>query len=408
MTETRQRRVSNGTSQPKEDIDQNIDENKPKYWDPLTDGVRWIEKYAEPLEKFFERLPEFISTFIATFAVFTFGSTLRGEWVVILVTALKQIFGHTQSDRNMTTEEIYKLFTSENLKMENFAVIFISAHCVSYGTYFAIGGFLHWYFYVRRRHLAHEWKIQPKKWLSPELERHEIMIGTVSLFITGSFSAFLACYIYNENPSTVYYQFDEYGWWWFFLQFPIIFVYTDYTTYILHRLYHTPWLYKRFHKLHHKYKQPTAFSVTAIHPVEIMHVQLTMCLPLFTLPVHWMPFYAVALYNYYHGILDHSGINFKGQWWQPWQPDAEFHDEHHQFFHCNYGFNMSLWDKIHGTMRKVNRVYTEETFEGEAPLIDSAEANKIIETDPDAKEFVQKTKLNEAVASSKDSLNAKQ
>lgn len=59
-----------------------------------------------------------------------------------------------------------------------------------------------------------------------------------------------------------------------------------------------------------------------------------------------VPFYAVALYNYYHGIIDHSGINFKGQWWQPWQPDAEFHDEHHQFFHCNYGFNMSIWDKV--------------------------------------------------------------
>lgn len=43
----------------------------------------------------------------------------------------------------MTTEDIYQLFTSENLKMENFAAIFISAHCVSFGTYFALGGFLH-------------------------------------------------------------------------------------------------------------------------------------------------------------------------------------------------------------------------------------------------------------------------
>lgn len=78
MTETRQRSTSNGTSQPKEGIEESIEESKPKYWDPLTDGVKWIEKYAEPMEKFFERLPEFISTFIATLAVFTFGSTLRG------------------------------------------------------------------------------------------------------------------------------------------------------------------------------------------------------------------------------------------------------------------------------------------------------------------------------------------
>lgn len=82
-----------------------------------------------------------------------------------------------------------------------------------------------WYFYVRRRHQAQEWKIQPNKWMSPELERHEILFGSCSLFVTSSFSAFLACYIYNGNPSAVYYQFDEFGWLWFILQFPAIFIY---------------------------------------------------------------------------------------------------------------------------------------------------------------------------------------
>lgn len=90
-----------------------------------------------------------------------------------------------------------------------------------------------WYFYMKRRHLAHEWKIQPTKWLTPELERHEIMIGTMSLFIVGSFSAFLACYIINDNPSSVYYQFDEYGWLWFFLQFPIVFIYSVSIVYVI-------------------------------------------------------------------------------------------------------------------------------------------------------------------------------
>ncbi|XP_028027329.1 cholesterol 25-hydroxylase-like [Bombyx mandarina] len=368
------------------------EKHEQKHKDPLTEGVKWIERYAENLENFFERLPEFISTFIATLAVFTFGSILRGEWVVILVTALKQITGHTQT-KNASVEEIFELFTSRNLKMENFSIIFILANVVSFGFYFIIGGFLHWYFYVKRRHLASEWKIQPNKWLSPELERHEIMIGTLSLIITSSFSAFLACYIFNGNPCTVYFQFDEYGWIWFFLQFPVIFIYIDYTTYIMHRLYHTPWLYKHFHKLHHKYKQPTAFSVTAIHPVEIMHIQLTMCLPLFTIPTHWASFYAVAIYNYYHGIIDHSGINFKAQWWQPWQPDAEFHDQHHEFFHCNFGFNMSLWDKWHGTMRKQYSVYTEETFHGEAPSAETAEGKAILEANPELIDSINKPLL---------------
>ncbi len=57
-------------------------------------------------------------------------------------------------------------------------------------------------------------------------------------------------------------------------------------------------------------------------------------------------FYAVVLYTYYHAILDHSGITFKAQWWQPWQPDAIFHDNHHQYTHVNFGFNIYIWDVV--------------------------------------------------------------
>lgn len=62
----------------KENHEEPVQVQKSKYWDPLTEGVKWIEKYSDSLEKFFEKLPEFLSTFIATLAVFTFGATLRG------------------------------------------------------------------------------------------------------------------------------------------------------------------------------------------------------------------------------------------------------------------------------------------------------------------------------------------
>lgn len=61
----------------------------------------------------------------------------------------------------------------------------------------------------------------------------------------------------------------------------------DYGAYLTHRLYHFPFLYRHFHKLHHKYKQPTAFSVTALHPVEFIHMQLVLASPIVFVPVHW-------------------------------------------------------------------------------------------------------------------------
>ena len=68
-----------------------------------------------------------------------------------------------------------------------------------------------------------------------------------------------------------------------------------------------------------------------------------------------MPFSAILIYTYYHGILDHSGIAFKRQWWQPWQPDAMFHDNHHQYFHVNFGFNIEFWDKVRPSVEKVHK-----------------------------------------------------
>lgn len=117
--------------------------------------------------------------------------------------------------------------------------------------------------------------------------RHEIAVGCVSLFCLSSVTGIVSWYSLNGGTLlTVYYRCNEYGWLWFFLQVPIVFMYQvwtcfksvdiwnfifkssifqDYLTYLIHRMYHTPWFYERFHKIHHKYKQPTAFSVTAIH-----------------------------------------------------------------------------------------------------------------------------------------------
>lgn len=99
------------------------------------------------------------------------------------------------------------------------------------------------------------------------------------------------------------------------------------------------------------------------------------------------------LYNYYYGMLDHSGIKFKSCW-QPWKPDSTFHDNHHQYTHVNYGFNMFVWDKVryrnfsskcttqlrlfvfqmYGTHRREGRIYNENIFSGKGK--DVAEATK--------------------------------
>ncbi|KAK3922518.1 putative Delta(7)-sterol 5(6)-desaturase [Frankliniella fusca] len=336
-------------------------------WNPTS--LTWSEHYSEGMEKGWARVPGTLKKILVTLAVFTMGLAMSGDWVVILVHLRRQL-GLDPIPESLPPATTLRSFIDTRFK--DFTHFWIWSNIVSYSLYFGIGGFLHWYFYVRQRASAAEWKCQPNSWLSTDLELHEIKLGSLSLLCTGSFSSVLACWIYNGGWSSVYYDWDAYGAAWFFLQVPVIFLYQDYVTYLLHRAYHTPWLYKHFHKLHHKYKHPTAFSVTAIHPVEVLHIQITLCLPLFAFPTHWATFYTIALYTYYHGIIDHSGINFKAYWWQPWQPDAIFHDNHHQYFHVNFGFNCWVWDKLHGTYRRKDRVYTEDTFYGRGKALTDA------------------------------------
>ncbi|CAB3364857.1 Hypothetical predicted protein [Cloeon dipterum] len=362
-------------------MDDDLAKTKGLIRDPM--AVTWTEQYSETIDKYWNKLPKFVSSALATMAVFLMGVTVNGEWVLMLVHFIRsltldenEMLGENQSGVNATLGiRMPKL----EFKMDGYLPVWLGSAAVSYIMYFGIGGFLHWYFYVRQRDKAHEWKCQPNTWLPADLERHEIYLGSFCLILGSTLSAFFATHIMNGGWSMVYYRFSDYPWYWTILQWPAIFIYQDYLTYWHHRIYHTPFLYKNFHKLHHKYKQPTAFSVTAIHPVEFVHMQLMLSSPMFLFPIHWIPYSVIAMYTYYHGIIDHSGINFKAYWWQPWQPDAIFHDNHHQYFHVNFSFNCSLWDKIHGTYRRKDRIYHEDIYYGRGKDIREASVQEVAE-----------------------------
>jgi hypothetical protein len=205
---------------------------------------------------------------------FSTGLTIiLGEWVLMLVHFIRSLtLSHSDTldagllDANST--ESLRLPKFE-LKLDGFLYIWLGSTAVSYLMYFGIGGFLHvrepdfnfffspkenishystsipgaglaesyrrsynkikrvpqWYFYVRQRDKAQEWKCQPNTWLSPALERHEIMVGSSSLVLGSALSAVFASHIINGGWSMVYYNFSDHPWWWTVLQIPAIFIY---------------------------------------------------------------------------------------------------------------------------------------------------------------------------------------
>jgi Delta7-sterol 5-desaturase len=228
--------------------------------------------------------------------------------------------------------------------------------------YWGISGVFELVYYRGRRERAAEWKCQPRRWLSPKMLRQQLVLGTANVVMASILSGFFASYLAGGGASAVYFDTRAHGLLFTVLTTVVYFLLTDAGLYWAHRILHRPLLFRTIHRFHHRYISPTAFTAMAMHPVELLTYQSVMLIPLFVLPVHVVGLIAVLVYQNYVAMVDHSGIDLHS--WLPWQPATRFHDDHHVYFHVNYGQNMGFWDWLFGTYRREGRVYGVEVFGG--------------------------------------------
>ncbi|XP_063969345.1 uncharacterized protein LOC129281160 isoform X1 [Lytechinus pictus] len=298
----------------------------------------------------------------------------RGDWLLIYV----QVKGLWQGDTTWrTTSSQHTSFDIDNstdhdfgshgkyLKGLGFYVLqsLTGAFLIFYG----VGGYLKWYYYIQRRERAADWKCQPDRFLKPEEDRLEFWLGSLNMVIGSFISGTLVTYIMNGGETKLYYGINDYGWGYFIASIPLTYLYNEAAMYYPHRLLHFPLFYRRFHKLHHRFKAPTPWSTAAMHPCEFIYFQFFLEIPIFLFPLHAGVFLFWLIYGYYYGIISHSGIDLHSK--LPWQPSTMFHDDHHKYFHCNFGVNTMLFDKLHGTIRKEDRLYSETIFGGKGASI---------------------------------------
>jgi lathosterol oxidase len=230
------------------------------------------------------------------------------------------------------------------------------------GMYYGIGGVLHLVYYRARRERAGEWKCQPRRWLSPAMQRQQLLLGTANMTAASVASGFFAHHVASGGRTGIYFGFAERGVLYGVGATVFYFLATDLALYWAHRLLHRPLLFRYIHRWHHRYTSPSAFTATAMHPLELALYQSVVMLPLFVLPLPVAGLILVLLYQNYVALVDHSGVDLHS--WLPWQGSTRFHDDHHVYFHVNYAQTMGLWDRIFGTHRREGRVYGVEVFGG--------------------------------------------
>ncbi|MCA9523787.1 MAG: sterol desaturase family protein [Myxococcales bacterium] len=229
--------------------------------------------------------------------------------------------------------------------------------------YHGVAAYYHLRYYVGRRDDPQSWKIQPTRFLSPKLRRSAVWMGSGNLALGGFVTGLLIYAIAKGHLQTpIFFQVSDYGWIYTIATTLGYFVVVDGLNYYVHRLFHTKFLFRHFHRHHHKFTTTNPYTATALHPVELLAQQTASFLPAFIVPLHAVSIGIVLSYILIFNVIDHSGVRLSSS--LPWQGPSTYHDDHHVYFHCNFGQHLMIFDKIHGTLRRKDRRYGAEVFGG--------------------------------------------
>ena len=122
--------------------------------------------------------------------------------------------------------------------------------------------------------------------------------------------------------------------------------------YWLHRLIHTRVFYRRVHRWHHLTITPVVWSNNSDRLVDNLFLQSYWLVAHFLIPVAPAVLFAHKIYDQITGVVGHSGYEHGGRLCWPPSPlvGVTHHDQHHQFFRCNYATHFSWWDRMMGTL----------------------------------------------------------
>jgi sterol desaturase/sphingolipid hydroxylase (fatty acid hydroxylase superfamily) len=122
--------------------------------------------------------------------------------------------------------------------------------------------------------------------------------------------------------------------------------------YWLHRLIHTRLFYRRVHRWHHLTIAPVVWSNNSDRLIDNLFLQSYWFVAHLLIPIAPAMLFAHKIYDQITGVIGHSGHEHGGRWCWPPSPlvGVTHHDQHHQFFRCNYATHFIWWDRMMGTL----------------------------------------------------------
>ena len=126
----------------------------------------------------------------------------------------------------------------------------------------------------------------------------------------------------------------------------------DFIFFVMHRLAHTPFLYKRFHYVHHKFRYPTSWAGRFSHIVDSNLENIAFTFPAFFIPINVYLWWCCLIFSFIWGNFLHDSTNKISI---KYINDNSDHCLHHYYGQKNYNFSyyFNHCDKFFGTYKKL-------------------------------------------------------
>jgi lathosterol oxidase len=122
--------------------------------------------------------------------------------------------------------------------------------------------------------------------------------------------------------------------------------FTDMLIYFIHRGLHHRLVYKHSHKLHHRWIVPTPFASHAFQWLDGFLQSSPYHLYVFLFPLHKLAYLFFFLFVNFWTVSIHDGNYSVPKLFQPFLNGAAHHNDHHQYYDCNYGQFFTFWDRL--------------------------------------------------------------
>ncbi len=144
-------------------------------------------------------------------------------------------------------------------------------------------------------------------------------------------------------------------WYWLLTVIPIFFIH-DFYFYWAHRFMHLKQVFKHVHRVHHLSTNPSPWTAYAFHPLEAVIEGLSITILAFTVPTHPVIIVFFMIFQIVYNVYGHLGYElfpkgFHKNGFGKWINTSVAHNQHHQWYHGNYGLYTLIWDRLFGTIR---------------------------------------------------------